>query len=115
MGISFKDAFLQSIVDYVVIPLSEIAKLFESGKWSTGFNLSIKLFSSVKTRHPDVAFVMVANVCSLFNTVLLNLFDVMDHLSPRLCFGAHFIKNLFQNNPFIPGRKLLQNEKVLSL
>ena len=31
--------------------------------------------------------------------MLLNLFDVMDHFSPRLCFGAHFVKNLFQNNP----------------
>ena len=29
---------------------------------------------------------------------LLNLFDVMDHFSPRPCFGARFIKNFFQNN-----------------
>ena len=33
-----------------------------------------------------------------FSPVLFNLFDAMDHFSPRLCFGAHFMKNLFQNN-----------------
>jgi len=30
--------------------------------------------------------------------VLLNLFDVAAHFSPRLWFWAHFTKNLFQNS-----------------
>jgi len=30
--------------------------------------------------------------------MLLNLFDVAAHFSPRLWFWAHFTKNLFQNS-----------------
>ena len=30
-----------------------------------------------------------------FSAAVLNLFDVMDHFSLRLCFGAHFMKKLF--------------------
>ena len=32
------------------------------------------------------------------SSVLLNLFDVAAHFSPRLWFWAHFTKNLFQNS-----------------
>ena len=34
----------------------------------------------------------------LSRSVLLNLFDVASHVSPRLWFWAHFTKNLFQNS-----------------
>ena len=48
---------------------------------------------------PQHVMLLAYSLYSLsFSLVLLNLFDVMDHFSPRLCFGAHFMKNLFQNN-----------------
>ena len=43
--------------------------------------------------------------------VLLNLFDVMDHFSPRLCFGAHFMKNLFQNNDLFQEESCYKTKK----
>jgi len=36
--------------------------------------------------------------CLFVNSVLLNLFDVAAHFSPRLWFWAHFTKDLFQNS-----------------
>ena len=42
-------------------------------------------------------------------------FDVMDHFSPRLCFEGPLHEKFVLEQSFIPGRKLLQNERVLSL
>ena len=36
--------------------------------------------------------------CAPSKAVVLNLFDVEAHFSPRLWFWAHFTKNLFQNS-----------------